>query len=137
MKIIKKINAALLVNTTLVFMFLLTGCHHENPLKTQPIKDSAVFLMNASANVEKRLKLAISKDSLGFAYLECMEGKKSHEIQCPELLQGIVAFAKENHYPAFKYLTLAHLTDKVVFESIADEYAQTAATLWPQLVDVS
>ena len=112
-------------------ILLLTGCHHDNPLKTQNPKESAIFLMNASANVEKRLHFVIQKDSFGYAYLECMEGKKSEEIRCPELLGGMVAFAKENHYPAFKHITLSDITDKAVFENLGDEIAEIAVTTWP------
>lgn len=112
----------------------LSACHHENPLKTQPAKASVTFLINASANSEKRLHFAIHKDAYGFAYLECMEGKQSAEIQCDALYQGMIAFAKESHYSGFQKITRADLTDKRVFESLADEYAETAATIWPHFV---
>lgn len=112
----------------------LNACHHENPLKTQPPKVSVTFLINASANVEKRLHFAIHKEAYGFAYLECMEGKTSREIQCDALYQGMIAFAKEGHYSGFKTITRTDLTDKRVFESLADEYAETAATTWPHFV---
>ena len=120
-----------------ITVLLLAGCHHDNPLKTHSPKDSAIFLMNASANVEKRLNFAIQQGAFGFGYLECMEGKKSIEIRCPDLLNGMVRFAKENHYSAFKYVTLADLTDKTVFETIGDEYAEVAATTWPHYFPVS
>lgn len=128
-----KLSIPLLIFSSLI----LTACHHDNPLKTQSPKASALFLMNASANVEQRLHFAIKKDAFGYAYLECMEGKKSPEIRCLDLLHGMVGFAKENHYPAFKKLTLADLSDKAVFEKIADDYAETAATNWPHYFPVS
>ncbi|MDF1931658.1 T4SS-associated protein LvrD [Legionella pneumophila] len=112
----------------------ISARHHENPLKTQPAKASVTFLINASANVEKRLHFAIHNDAYGFAYLECMEGKTSHDIRCDELYQGMIAFAKEGHHSGFQTITLADLTDKRVFESLADEYAETAATIWPHFV---
>ncbi len=110
---------------------LLSACHHENPLKTHPRELSASFLVNASANVEKRLHFAIQQDSYGFGYLECMEGKKSPEIQCADLYQGMVAFARENHYAGFQSITLSDLTDQRVFKILGDAYAETAATTWP------
>ena len=116
---------------------LLAACHHDNPLKTHSPKESAVFLMNASANIEKRLHFAIQQESFGYGYLECMEGKKSVEILCSELLNGMVQFAKENHYPAFKQITLSDLTDKTLFEAIGDEYAEIAATTWPHFFPVN
>lgn len=120
-----------------IIVLLLAGCHHDNPLKIQPPKASAVFLMNASANIEKRLNFPIQQGAFGYGYLECMEGKKSIEIRCPELLNGMVQFAKENHYPAFKQMTLSDLTDKTVFETIGDKYAEVAATTWPHYFTVS
>ena len=95
-KLLKK-----MVGLTTVMM-LLNACHHENPLKTQTIKISTKFLVNASANVEKRLEFPIHKDAFGFAYLECMEGKKSTEIRCRDLYQGMIAFAHEGHYPTLQ-----------------------------------
>ncbi|HAU1203938.1 T4SS-associated protein LvrD [Legionella pneumophila serogroup 1] len=112
----------------------LSACHHENPLKTQPAKASVTFLINASANAEKRLHFAIHKDAYGFAYLECMEGKTSHDIRCDELYQGMIAFAKEGHYSGFQKITLNDLTDHSLFETLADTYAETAATIWPHFV---
>ena len=120
-----------------ITVLLLAGCHHDNPLKTHSPKDSAIFLMNASANVEKRLNFAIQQGAFGFGYLECMEEKKSIEIRCPDLLNGMVRFAKENHYSAFKYVTLADLTDKTVFKTIGNDYAEIAATTWPHYFPVS
>ncbi|KTD20125.1 hypothetical protein [Legionella londiniensis] len=125
------------ITSLLITTLLLVACHHENPLKTQPAKASAIFLMNASANVEKRLHFAIAQGAYGYGYLECMEGKKSAEIHCPDLLNGIVRFAKENHYPLFKNITLADLTDKATFEQLGDEYAEIAATTWPHYFPVS
>lgn len=115
----------------------ISACHHENPLKTQPPKASVTFLINASANAEKRLHFAIHKDAYGFAYLECMEGKQSPDIRCDALYQGIIAFAKEGHYSSFQTITLPDLTNQKVFESLADEYAETAATIWPHFVSGS
>lgn len=109
----------------------------RKPVKTQPAKASVTFLINASANAEKRLHFAIHKDAYGFAYLECMESKQSSDIQCDALYQGMIAFAKEGHYSGFQTITLPYLIDKKVFESLADEYAETAATIWPHFVSGS
>lgn len=114
----------------------LGACQHENPLKTHPIKESTSFLVNASANVEKRLHFAIQQDAYGYAYLECMEGKKSAEIQCDNLYKGMIVFAKENHYSGFKNITLSDLTDQGVFQIFGDDYAETAATTWPHYFPV-
>ena len=93
--------------------------------------------INASANAEKRLHFAIHKDAYGFAYLECMEGKQSPEIHCDALYQGMITFAQEGHYAGFQTITQADLTEQKVFESLADEYAETAATIWPHFVSGS
>lgn len=115
---------------------LINACHHENPLKTHLKKASATFLVTASANSEKRLHFAIQKDSYGFAYLECMEGKKSPEIRCEDLYRGMITFAKEGDYSEFRNLKLADLTDPELFKTLADEYAETALTIWPNFVSV-
>ncbi|CZP32442.1 TPA: protein LvrD [Legionella pneumophila] len=120
-----------------VMAVTISACHHENPLKTQPAKASVTFLINASANAEKRLHFAIHKDAYGFAYLECMEGKQSPDIQCNALYQGMIAFAKEGHYLGFQTITQADLTEQKAFESLADEYAETAATSFPHFVSGS
>ncbi|BCZ95897.1 TPA: T4SS-associated protein LvrD [Legionella pneumophila] len=117
-----------------VMAVTICACHQENPLKTQPAKASVMFLINASANAEKRLHFAIHKDAYGFAYQECMEGKQSPDIQCNALYQGMIAFAREGHYSGFQTITQADLTEQKVFESLADEYAETAATIWPHFV---
>lgn len=116
---------------------LLTACHQDNPLKTESPKAVATFLMNASANVEKRLQFPIPHDAFGHGYLECMEGKVSPEMDCPRLFSGMVAFANENHFPPFKNITLTQLTDKVTFEAIADDYAEIVATVWPHYFSAS
>ncbi|CZI44320.1 TPA: protein LvrD [Legionella pneumophila] len=125
-----------LIKGLMVGVMAVTICarHHENPLKIQPAKVSVTFLINASANAEKRLHFAVHEDAYGFAYQECMEGKQSPDIQCNALYQGMIAFAREGHYSGFQTITQADLTEQKVFESLADEYAETAATIWPHFV---
>jgi hypothetical protein len=116
---------------------LISACHHTNPLKTNPRKQSTLFLMNASANAEKRLHFAIQNDSYGYGYLECMAGKISPEMNCQELYYGMVSFAREGHYAGFNSITLSDLTDPAVFETLADVYAETAVSSWPQFYPVT
>ncbi|HEM0340705.1 TPA: protein LvrD [Legionella pneumophila] len=127
-------NTIIKVLMVVLITATISACHHENPLKTNPAKASVTFLINASANAEKRLHFSIHKDAYGFVYLECMEGKQSPDIRCDALYQEMVDFAKEGHYSGFKTITLSNLTDQKVFESLANEYAQTAATIWPHFV---
>lgn len=110
---------------------LLTACHHDNPLKTNPAKIAATFLMNASANVEMRLHFVMRKGDRGYGYLECMEGKKNKEIDCKALYSGIVNFAHEDHYPAFSKLTLADLNDTQAFAKLSDDYYEVLVSTWP------
>lgn len=111
---------------------LLSACHHDNPLLTHSKLESATFLMNASANVEKRLKFAVKKDEYGFGYLACMEKNPDAGMDCDALYRGMVAFAKEKHYPGFETLTLADLSDRVVFEALGDDYAEVMVSTWPK-----
>ena len=103
---------------------LLSACHHDNPLATHTKTQSATFLMNASANVEQRLAFAVKKGDRGCGYLECMDGKKNPAINCNALYSGIVSFAKEAHYSGFESLTLKDLSDRDVFNGLADDYAE-------------
>lgn len=113
----------------------LCACHHENPLKTHSKEETLTFLMNASANAEKRLHIPTQKDSYGFAYLECMDGKKNPELKCAGLFLGMILFAQEGHYPGFKTLKAQELIDSAFFITIADEYAEFAATHEPRFVN--
>lgn len=115
---------------------LLSACHHDNPLLTNSKLESATFLMNASANVEKRLKFAVKKDEYGFGYLACMEKKPDSGMNCDALYRGMVAFAKEKHYPGFESLTLADLSDRVVFEALGDDYAEVMVSTWPKYYSI-
>ena len=88
--------------------------------------------MNASANVEKRLQFVVKKDERGYGYLECMEGKQNPEINCGLLYNGMISFAKENHYPGFKKISLADLTDKSVFKTLSDRYFEVMVSTYPK-----
>ena len=110
---------------------LLTACHHDNPLQTHAKKENATFLMNASANVEKRLGLPIRKDEGGYGYLECMEGKKNVEVPCKALYQAMVTFAKEGHYEGYQSIRVADLTDSHIFEGLHDDYYDVMVSTWP------
>jgi hypothetical protein len=115
-----------------VCLFMLAGCQHQNPLKSKTKTESASFLMNASANVEKRLNFGVKKDEHGYGYLECMEGKENQEINCHDLYVGMLNFAKEHHFPEFDSITLNDLTDQEVFANITDDYYEIMATTWPK-----
>lgn len=110
---------------------LLTACHHDNPLQTHSKKENSTFLMNASANVEKRLGFAVKKDEHGYGYLECMEGKKNPEINCEALYKAMVTFAKEGHYPGFQSISIADLTDQKIFTGLQDDYYEVMTSTWP------
>jgi hypothetical protein len=120
-----------LIPVNFICLFLLLACQHQNPLAAKTKAQSADFLMNASANVEKRLHFEIKNDEHGYGYLECMEGKENSEIDCKALYLGMLAFAKEHHFPGFDSITLADLTDQKVIASLSDEYYEIMATTWP------
>jgi hypothetical protein len=117
--------------TTTIVSILLTACHHDNPLTTHPKQQSAAFLMNASANVELRLQFDVKRAERGYGYVECMEGNHNPEINCDALYAGMVAFAKEGHYPGFEAITLADLAQKNVFAALSDDYIEVMASTWP------
>ncbi|MHA3320886.1 T4SS-associated protein LvrD [Legionella pneumophila] len=119
---------------SLIGILALCACHHKNPLTTHSKADLLKFLLNASANAEKRLHIPIQKDSYGYAYLECMDGKKSSELSCDALYQEIASFAKEQHEAGFEHLNFNDLTDHAVFASLAEDYAEYATTHEPHFI---
>lgn len=119
------------MTTIIAGTLALTACHHDNPLLIHTKQQSATFLMNASANLERRLRFDVKNDEHGYGYLECMEGKKNHEIHCEILYQGMIAFAKEGHYPGFESITLNDLINKSVFDGLSDDYIEVMVSTWP------
>lgn len=127
MKNLLKISAVLLGALT------LCACHNKNPLTIHTKQDTLKFLLNASANAEKRLHIPTQKDSYGYVYLECMDGKTSPELSCNALYQEMVSFAKEQH-TGFEHLSVKDVSDSIVFASLAEDYAEYAATHEPHLL---
>ena len=123
-------------SVVLLGVIALCACHHQNPLTTHSKEVSLRFLLNASANAEKSLRIPIQKDSYGFAYLECMDGKASPDLSCNALYQEMVSFAKEQH-TGFEHLSVNDVTDSNVFASLAEDYAEYAATHEPHLLGES
>ncbi|MCL9685739.1 T4SS-associated protein LvrD [Legionella maioricensis] len=119
---------------SLVGILALCACHHQNPLTTHSKQETLKFLLNASANAEKSLHIPIQKDSYGYAYLECMDGKNSSDLPCDALYLGMVSFAKEQHDSGFKHLSVKDLTDHSVYTSLAEDYAEYAATHEPHFI---
>ncbi|MFO2820581.1 T4SS-associated protein LvrD [Legionella pneumophila serogroup 1] len=126
-------NRLLKVCTVLLGALTLCACYHKNPLTTHTKQDTLKFLLNASANTEKRLHIPTQKDSYGFAYMECMDGKTSPDLSCSTLYQEMVSFAKEQH-TGFESLSVKDITDSRVFASLAEDYAEYAATHEPHLL---
>ncbi|MCL9682912.1 T4SS-associated protein LvrD [Legionella maioricensis] len=120
-------------SVVLLGIIALCACHHQNPLTTHSKQDTFRFLLNASANSEKRLHIPTQKDSYGYAYLECMDGKTSPEISCDALYKEMVSFAKEQH-TGFEHLSVKDVTDSSVFASLAEDYAEYAATHEPHIL---
>lgn len=124
------------ISVVLLGVLTLCACHHNNPLTTHTKQDTLKFLLNASANAEKRLHIPTQKDSYGYAYLECMDGKTSPELSCNALYQEMVSFAQEQR-TGFEQLSLKDVTDSSVFASLAEDYAEYAATHEPHLLSES
>ncbi|HHG8507938.1 TPA: T4SS-associated protein LvrD [Legionella pneumophila] len=121
------------ISAMLLGVLTLCACHHKNPLTTHTKQDTLKFLLNASANAEKRLHIPIQKDSYGYVYLECMDGRASSELSCNALYQEMVSFAKEQH-TGFEHLSVKDVSDSSVYASLAEDYAEYAATHEPHLL---
>jgi len=122
----KKLIPAVIAST-----LALTACKAENPFKTHTVKECANFLMQASANAEKKLNFKIRKDEYGYGWLECMEGKTNPEIDCKQLYQGMITFARAGHIKGFEKITLASLTEASLLEQLGDDYAETMISTNP------
>lgn len=122
---------------SLLGILALCACHHQNPLTIHSKQDTLKFLLNASANAEKSLHIPTQKDSYGYAYLECMDGKTSLELPCIALYRRMISFGKEQHYVGFEHLSVNDLTNHSVFASLAEDYAEYAATHEPHLLSES
>lgn len=120
-----------LIPVVIASTLALTACKAENPFKTHTVKESATFLMQASANAEKRLQFKIRKDEYGYGWLECMEGKNNPEIDCKKLYTAMITFASEGHIAGFKKITLDYLTDKTLLETLGDDYAEIMVSTNP------
>lgn len=120
-----------LIPVVIASTFAISACQAENPFKTHTVKESATFLMQASANAEKRLGFDIKKDDHGYGWLECMEGKNNPEIDCKKLYTEMIAFAREGHIAGFKKITLDFLTDKTLLETLGDDYAEIMISTHP------
>lgn len=121
------------------FAFLVGGkffilSQFENPLDKNSPKESANFLIQASANAEKRLALKLKEDERGAAYIECMEDKNA-EFPCEKLFETMISFAKENHYPKFKTLRLAELKNPRSFTRLQDDYYEALVSSLPEYKD--
>lgn len=112
-------NKAIPMLGILLTACLISGCH-QNPLKTNSLRKSSRFLINASVAAEKSLHLGLHESQSPWIYGSCMEGKA--KTDCATFYQAMLEFAKSGAFPEFKGVNLADLKDKAVFETLQDEY---------------
>ena len=103
---------------TLASVVLLAGCQENpNPLKKMEPSVVAKFLVDASANAEKKLNLYRRFQRKG--YQRCIEEQESVAL-CNKLYSEILAYAKTQD--DFKEVTLSNLKDRTLWKSIQDDY---------------
>lgn len=108
---------------------LLTACH-ENPLTTHSETQSSRFLLKASVEAAKSLKLNLRTPVAAQLYSNCMDDRvkvfdkddKAFSVPCAKVFQAMVHYAHTGAFPGFESTSLADLTNKVVFKDLRDEY---------------
>lgn len=105
---------------TLFAGFALAACSHENPLLTQPTKDSANFVVDASTYAEG--KLDYRSPIHGRAYGECVMGHITYDLEfCPKLFDFMVKYARKSG-AIFHSISKSDLQDKKSFFHIENDY---------------
>ncbi|HGU7213400.1 TPA: hypothetical protein ACNBBG_003107 [Legionella pneumophila] len=95
---------------------LMTACH-ENPLAKHSTKQNVAFLREAALCAE--LEMKIGKPKKGVYYSNCME-QNQFGIDCEQFFRTMLACAKSHE--SYKELTLNELTDKTMYEHLAEDY---------------
>lgn len=105
----------------LAFCVVLSGCsgNTPNPLATATTGTAAQFLVSANHAATKELKLNWGS----YGYQQCMDGKHSVS-ECNALYKAMLRYAKHNRL--FFKLTLAQLTDPLVWKSLSGAYEEAA-----------
>lgn len=95
---------------------VVSACSGSDPLKKQPVDQSAKFLIKASLYAEKRLKLL---NPGGYYYGECMRGKEDKSV-CKKLYREMVHYAK--NIEGYKNLTINELADANTYTRLGRAY---------------
>lgn len=108
---IKKLTTVSALST----MLILAACSHENPLTTQPLEDSARFIDSASESAAKAA--GYKGHNAGDAYRFCFTEDYKDKSYCDELLEGMVAYAKQSDGP-FASVTVKDLQNQAFIDSL-------------------
>jgi len=99
---------------------LLSACGGQsNPLKENPPKEAAQFLVDASQSAEKALHIFNAPG--GYYYGECMNGRAEISL-CDKLYSAMAQYGKTTQ--AFRGVTLEDLKDEGVFKVLKTDYQQ-------------
>jgi hypothetical protein len=118
-KIIRKIIFILFISAA--SLSLLSACA-PNPLKTTEPKTAGEFLVHASQEAEKKLKLTELEFYFppgGYYYRDCMRDKVNKTL-CQKLYLAMVDYAKTTDQ--FKRLTVNDLTDRSIYKKTEEAY---------------
>lgn len=106
-----------LLPVVLISAVVLTGCY-QNPMTQHNHKKTITVLHQAARDAEKQLGL---ERTIGGSYGLCMSDEPEKAgVDCVTLFKTMLPWVQKN--PAFKHMTLAHLSDKEAFEPLAEDY---------------
>lgn len=92
---------------------------HQNPLRQADPKAAADFLYESARYAER--KLNIPHYVMGEAYGDCMQ-QKLNQKTCRAVFMWMLTYAKDQKNPTFQRVTLSHLKDKTMYQTLKAEY---------------
>lgn len=109
-------NKSLICASLIMTSFLLMACHNSALKSAKPEKRIDI-LLKASRGAEKTMNL-YSPPGGGY-YLNCMNSNEA-DIDCQQFFKQMLLLVQQSS--DFEKVTLAELTDQVLFAMIAEDY---------------
>lgn len=101
------------LNVVVIACSLTVACSSNNPLKTQPAKEAAKFIFNASSAAQDILDTSMTRMAGG--YEACMLGEVRDKSYCIKLYTLMIKYAS-NSDSVYKSISISQLTDIKAYE---------------------
>jgi hypothetical protein len=99
--------------TVIVVCTLIAACSGNNPLNTQPPKEAAKFIFEASSAAQDVLDTSMTRMAGG--YEACMLNEVKDESYCIKLYKLMIKYARDSG-SVYESLSVSQLTDKNAHE---------------------